>query len=82
MRPIEEFKAGIYQHYKGGRYVALFLVRHHETGEPMVVYTCCERGTTSVREWDSPGKASWSDTWRLGVKLTSRFTYVGPSVLS
>jgi hypothetical protein len=29
---------GIYEHYKGARYEVLFVARHTETEEPMVVY--------------------------------------------
>jgi hypothetical protein len=89
MKNIEEFKPGIYRHYKGGQYVALALARHHEAGEPMVVYVCCERGTVSVREWDSPGKDSWCDILKSvpvgpmgsSPKDMPRFEYVGPSVM-
>lgn len=45
------FRSGIYKHYKGGLYRVLFLVRHHDSGEPMVVYASLDRGTLNVREW-------------------------------
>ncbi|MDT7922998.1 MAG: DUF1653 domain-containing protein [Thermus sp.] len=31
-------RPGIYRHYKGGLYRVLFLARHSETEEAMVVY--------------------------------------------
>jgi len=34
----EDLKAGIYRHYKGGRYQVLHSARHSETLEWMVVY--------------------------------------------
>ena len=33
-----ELKPGIYQHFKGNRYELLYVAKHSETLEPMVVY--------------------------------------------
>ncbi|MBR5547546.1 MAG: DUF1653 domain-containing protein [Clostridia bacterium] len=33
-----ELKPGIYRHFKGNRYELLYVARHSETLEPMVVY--------------------------------------------
>lgn len=33
-----DIKPGIYQHFKGNRYQVLYVARHSETLEPMVVY--------------------------------------------
>lgn len=33
-----EIKLGVYQHFKGNRYRVLYIARHSETLEPMVVY--------------------------------------------
>ena len=33
-----EIKPGIYRHFKGNRYRLLYVARHSETMEPMVVY--------------------------------------------
>ena len=43
------FRPGIYQHYKGDRYRALFLAAHHETREPWVVYLSLTSGSVNVR---------------------------------
>lgn len=39
MQEIEEFRAGVYRHYKGAYYLALGLARADETNEIVVVYT-------------------------------------------
>ena len=43
---MDEFRPGRYRHFKGGEYELLFLARHSETEEPMVVYRALygERG--------------------------------------
>lgn len=33
-----ELKKGIYEHFKGNRYELLYVAKHSETLEPMVVY--------------------------------------------
>ena len=33
-----ELKTGIYRHFKGNRYRLLYMAKHSETLEPMVVY--------------------------------------------
>ena len=35
---MEEVKAGRYRHFKGNEYEVLFIAKHSETLEPMVVY--------------------------------------------
>lgn len=59
----ENFKPGIYEHYKGSTYTALMLVRHHETEELCVLYLShdSKHGTPRIREWATPGKDSWTD---------------------
>jgi hypothetical protein len=86
-----EFKPGVYEHYKGGRYRALMLVDHHETREKMVVYVSLSYGTVNVRELNQPppqplGRRAvdaWTDSVQgfdgHGVAETRpRFRYVGP----
>ncbi len=62
----ESFKPGLYQHYRGGDYIALQLVRHHETEELFVVYVSCSHNTVSIREFHTPGKDSWCDLVEYG----------------
>lgn len=67
----EDFKPGIYDHYKGGIYVALFVVAHHESGERFVAYVSCDHKTTRVRELATPGKDSWCDVVGRGSGVPS-----------
>jgi hypothetical protein len=48
-RAAANFKPGLYRHYKGGLYTALFLVTHHETRLPMVLYISHTYGGANVR---------------------------------
>jgi hypothetical protein len=38
---VEQFKKGLYQHYKGNNYNVLDLVRHSESEEWLVLYQPC-----------------------------------------
>ena len=53
-----ELKPGIYRHFKGNRYKLLYIARHSETMEPMVVYRALygEGGL-----WVRPA-AMWNET--------------------
>ncbi len=83
-----DFKPGLYEHYKGGRYIALHLVRHHESSELFVVYVSCSHGTVNIREYASPGKDSWCDIMYRTYDLfdpeklndTPRFRYLGEAL--
>lgn len=62
-----ELKPGIYRHFKGNRYRLLYVAKHSETLEPMVVYQALygEQGI-----WVRPA-AMWSE-W------VEREDYAGP----
>lgn len=82
-----EFKPGAYEHYKGGKYFALALGRHHESGELMVAYVSCSHVGMSFREWATPGKDSWtdvvtvvSDAMGSSPRSEPRFRYLGPAL--
>jgi hypothetical protein len=88
-QPADEFKAGVYEHYKGGLYLALHLARHHDTGELFVFYMCLLNGTLWMREWATPGKDSWTDQISVDIEIdydmimrtvVPRFRYVRPAV--
>lgn len=57
--------AGVYRHFKGGLYVALFQAKHSETGEVLVVY----RHAGDMQMWVRP-LAMWeepTDRWPDGI---------------
>ena len=62
-----DIKPGIYQHFKGNRYRVLYVARHSETLEPMVVYQALY-GNGDV--WVRPA-AMWNEQ-------VSRDDYSGP----
>jgi hypothetical protein len=62
--PVSEFKPGIYEHYKGDRYQALFLAEHHETRQPFVTYLSLSKGTINLRPWHSLTDDAWTDLVR------------------
>ena len=87
----DEVRAGLYAHYKGGRYTVLFIAEHHETRAPQVIYVCHETGGLNVRPVrgtpDDPD--GWLDEVNvnrgmvdyrnvpLEPKYAKRFEYVG-----
>ena len=63
----------IYRHFKGNEYDVLYLAKHSETLEPMVVYRALygEHGV-----WVRPAKM-WNETVERDGKTYKRFTYLG-----
>ena len=72
---MDEIKIGRYRHFKGNEYEVLYLAKHSETLEPMVVYRalCGERGV-----WVRPA-SMWNETVVRDGKSDQRFTYIGES---
>lgn len=71
---MREFKAGRYQHFKGGLYDALYTARNSENpDEEFVVYRSLEKGGVWVR----PLAMFLEDVDRDGY-TGARFTYLGP----
>ncbi len=70
---MEEIKAGRYRHFKGNEYRVLYLAKHSETLEPMVVYQALygERGI-----WVRPA-SMWNETVECDGATRQRFTYIG-----
>ena len=70
---MEEIKAGRYRHFKGNEYEVLYLAKHSETLEPMVVYRALygDRGV-----WVRPA-LMWNETVERDGKTYRRFTFIG-----
>ncbi|MBQ9719350.1 MAG: DUF1653 domain-containing protein, partial [Oscillospiraceae bacterium] len=68
---MDEIKAGRYRHFKGNEYEVLYLAKHSETLEPMVVYRALygERGV-----WVRPA-LMWNETVERDGKTYQRFTF-------
>ena len=70
---MEDIKIGKYRHFKGGEYEVLYLAKHSETLEQMVVYRALY-GEMGV--WVRPA-SMWNETVERGGKVYKRFTYIG-----
>ena len=66
-------KSGRYRHFKGNEYELLFVARHSETEEEMVVYRALY-GDRSV--WVRPA-SMWDETIERDGKTFKRFEYIG-----
>ena len=63
---------GVYRHYKGNRYQLLYLAKHSETLEDMVVYQALY-GEYGI--WVRPA-SMWNETVDYQGKQVKRFTYI------
>ena len=70
---MEQIKIGRYRHFKGNEYEVLYLARHSETLEDMVVYRALygEHGV-----WVRPS-AMWNEMVTRDGETKQRFTYIG-----
>ena len=70
---MEEIKIGRYRHFKGSEYEVLYLAKHSETLEPMVVYRALygEHGI-----WVRPA-SMWNEMVERDGKTHLRFTFIG-----
>ena len=70
---MDELKPGRYRHFKGNEYRLLYVARHSETMEPMVVYQALygEGGL-----WVRPAEM-WSERVEREGYSGPRFTYIG-----
>ena len=70
---MQEIRPGRYRHFKGNEYRVLYLARHSETQEEMVVYQALygERGI-----WVRPA-SMWNETVERDGKTYTRFTWAG-----
>ena len=69
---MDEIKIGRYRHFKGNEYEVLYVARHSETLEPMVVYRALydEHG-----EWVRPA-SMWNETGVRDGHQYQRFEYI------
>ena len=70
---MQEIRPGRSRHFKGNEYRVLYLARHSETQEEMVVYQALygERGI-----WVRPA-SMWNETVERDGKTYTRFTWAG-----
>jgi len=70
---MDEIRVGRYRHFKGNEYEVLYLAKHSETLEPMVVYRALygEHGV-----WVRPAHM-WNETVERDGQTYTRFTYIG-----
>ena len=66
-------KLGKYRHFKGNEYEALFLAKHSETQEEMVVYRALY-GEFGI--WVRP-LSMWNETVIYEGREVKRFAYIG-----
>ncbi len=70
---MKEIQIGRYRHFKGNEYEALYIAKHSETQEEMVVYKALY-GDGGV--WVRPA-CMWNETVERDGKTFPRFTYIG-----
>ncbi len=70
---MDELKPGRYRHFKGNEYRLLYVAKHSETLEPMVVYEALY-GEGGI--WVRPAEMWSEEVDREGYR-GPRFTYVG-----
>ena len=73
MEESEKIKIGKYRHFKGKEYEVLYIAKHSETLEELVVYRALY-GDGEI--WVRP-KSMWNDTVLRDGKEYKRFTYIG-----
>lgn len=69
---MDEIKIGRYRHFKGNEYEVLYIAKHSETLEPMVVYKALY-GDGGV--WVRPA-SMWNETVERDGKFFKRFEYI------
>jgi len=69
---IKTIPVGKYKHFKGNEYRVLYIARHSETTEPMVVYQALY-GEGGI--WVRPAEM-WNETVERDGKVFQRFTKI------
>lgn len=70
---METLKLGRYRHYKGNEYRALFVARHTETEEDLVIYHDIR---TPEKIWARP-LSMFLESVEVNGAVMPRFTYLG-----
>ena len=70
---MNNIKTGKYKHFKGNDYEVLYIAKHSETGEEMVVYQALY-GDYGI--WVRPA-AMWNEIVERDGQKVQRFTYNG-----
>ena len=70
---MDGIKIGKYRHFKGNEYEVLYIAKHSETLEPMVVYKALY-GEGGI--WVRPA-SMWNETVERDGKKHKRFEYIG-----
>ena len=70
---MDEIKIGKYRHFKGNEYEVLYIAKHSETLEPIVVYKALY-GEGGI--WVRPA-SMWNETVERDGKKYKRFEYIG-----
>lgn len=70
---MDDFRPGLYRHFKGNNYRLLFVARNSETMELMVVYQALY-GEMGI--WVRPA-SMWLETVERDGKTFRRFEYIG-----
>lgn len=68
-----DIKKGRYRHFKGNEYTVLYIAKHAETQEPMVVYQALY-GDREI--WVRPA-SMWYETVERNGLVAKRFEYIG-----
>lgn len=69
----DEIKIGRYRHFKGNEYQVLYIAKHSETQERMVVYQALY-GDRDI--WVRPA-SMWNEIVDRNGSAKKRFTYIG-----
>lgn len=72
---MQDFRPGVYRHYKGDHYLALGLARADETDEVVVVYT--RLYARAGLPMSTRLLRIWNETVDTGAGPRPRFAYVG-----
>ena len=76
-------RKGCYRHFKGGEYELLYIARHSETDEPMVVYRAlypCPDTPNGEGIWARP-LASWNRPVEIDGRMAPRFALIETAAL-